>query len=973
MKTFTWQKDNGGWVTLATEEVEQWFENTSKVDVYKTVQEYPNISNLDIFVAPLYFDFDSPNLVESLEDTKKVVEWLSGYTTPQVYFSGGKGFHVVVDQKVLGIKPQTDLHKKMKSFVSYIDNLLGGLPTLDFVVYSAKRMLRLPNSIHGKSKLYKIPLTVEELNTKTVEDIQELAKAPRAMVFQNALESRELVSLWNARSMDYEVLNAQTFKEQKFCFSKEVYPVCVRDILDNGWKVEGNRNLATIQLATFFKEIEQPLEETIELLCNWVERFTSAQGSGLSGRLASTKTVTTSIYESNRYVFGCNYIRSVGDTNNKVACTGTMCEFLEDNINNTAEELDLFSTVKAEHTGKLVSTEVIVAAKRNSPYIVPNKVEFSCYGREKCSKTQCPLFYKAGNVGVKEVGQERPIIGALGANDQQTTEIIKRLSGIPFDCKAYTTEVLENTNIEECLVTPTLENGDYVLRKVYLLNNLEVEENKHYRFVGKTYAHPKTQEGTILVRDVKPLTDKIDDFVFNEDIQNSINKFKIDDFSIEKIDTKIESIVDFFEHNIMKLAQRKELVLGLLLTYLSVLRINTPWEQNTRGWVNLVILGDTGTGKSTGVEKLQKALNLGQATKAETTGRTGLVYKLEQTAGSWFIMWGLLPRNDRELLWLDECSEIPKETYGEMTETRSSGKVQVNRAVSAETKARVRLILTGNAKFGKQLADYTQPVEALSEMFLKEDIRRFDFGMFLKSADVDSSLYNTIIEDIESPYNIQDFKNLILYAWSRQPNQVTLKPETIEALQRYSLEMSREYGNATSIPLVSPSDQKYKLLRLAVGLALLTGSTEGENVIVEPAHIEFIYKYLKGIYDYSGGLQFFARKSTENERLTPQQCKSLEELIINSSNATFRAGADGPSKTYIEVVTYLNTAKFVTEKALEQHTLLTPDESKGVVNLLVRSQCLRPTQYGLQKTGRLNQFIAWCYEQGTLDNGVNII
>ena len=476
-----------------------------------------------------------------------------------------------------------------------------------------------------------------------------------------------------------------------------------------------------------------------------------------------------------------------------------------------------------------------------------------------------------------------------------------------------------------------------------------------------------------MVRDVKPLTDKIDDFVFNDVIQKSIDKFKIDDFSVEKIDAKVESIVDFFEHNIMKLAQRKELVLGLLLTYLSVLRINTPWEQNTRGWVNLVILGDTGTGKSTGVEKLQQALNLGQATKAETTGRTGLVYKLEQTAGSWFIMWGLLPRNDRELLWLDECSEITKETYGEMTETRSSGKVQVNRAVSAETKARVRLILTGNAKYGKQLADYSQPVEALSEMFLKEDIRRFDFGMFLKSADVDTSLYNTIIEDIESPYDIQDFKNLILYAWSRKADEVVLPDDTIKALQDYSLEMSKEYGNATAIPLVSPSDQKYKLLRLAVGLALLTGSTEGAKIVVAPTHIESIYRYLKGVYDYSGGLQFFAKKSTENERLTPQQCENIEKLIISSSNATFRAGTTGHSTAFIELIMYLNTAKFINEKQVEQHTILNTDESKGVVNILIRCQCLKTSQYGLQKTARLNQFIAWCYEKGVMDHQTNII
>ena len=971
MKTQVWQV-GGKWIDLDTTEVGTWVKTTNNTDIFKSVQEYEEIGS-DSTTSPLFFDFDSTDIAVSQKDTIKVVEYLQQYTTPEIYFSGNKGFHVIVRQEVVGIDFTVDLHKKMKNFVKFVENSIEPLPTLDYVVYSSKRMLRIPNSKHGKSGLYKIPISLDELKNNTVEEIKELAKEPRTMVFQPPLKSLDLSNLWNSHIMQYDELNAQVYEEQTFCFSPDKFPVCVEDILNNGWKVDGHRNLATIQLATFFKTIKMPVTQAVELLETWVTRFSKSQGSELRGKLASTRTVTNTIYENSQYVFGCNYIRSVGNAQNKVACTGSMCEFLESNVSDTAEEVDLFSTIKAENVNKLVATDVIVASKRNSPYIVPNKVKYTCWGRDKCTKSHCPLYYKPDGSGEKSIGQDREIIAMLGGTDSMSTQILQNMSGVPRDCKKYDIEVLENINIEEALVTPTLENGEYVLRKVYLLNDLNVEENKHYKLIGRTYAHPKTQEGTILVRQIKSLTDKIDDFKVTESVVESIDKFRNDNSLIE-IDKKIDSITDFFECNIMKLAERQELILGLLLTYLSVLRINTPWEQDTRGWINLIILGDTGTGKSTGVEKLQQALNLGQATKAETTGRTGLVYKLEQNAGSWFIMWGLMPRNDRELLWLDECSEIPKETYGEMTETRSSGRVQVNRAVSAETKARVRLILTGNAKFGKQMADYTQAVESLSEMFLKEDIRRFDFGLFLKSNDVNTEMYNEIIEDIESPYDIQDFKNLVLFAWSRKSSQVILSQDTIKALQSFSGLMSQEYGNATAIPLVSPSDQKYKLLRMATALAILTGSIDNENVVVLPTHVEYIYNYLRQIYNHSAGLQFFAGKSLDNDRLSVEQCEELKRQIIESSHVTFSDNKDGtPSSAYLELLQYFNTCKIISEKSIDQSTSITGDEAKGIMTVLIRGQCIKQTQFGFQKTGRLNQFIAWGYETGVMQSIKNYL
>ena len=255
--------------------------------------------------------------------------------------------------------------------------------------------------------------------------------------------------------MQYDELNAQVYEEQTFCFSPDKFPVCVEDILNNGWKVDGHRNLATIQLATFFKTIKMPVTQAVELLETWVTRFSKSQGSELRGKLASTRTVTNTIYENSQYVFGCNYIRSVGNAQNKVACTGSMCEFLESNVSDTAEEVDLFSTIKAENVNKLVATDVIVASKRNSPYIVPNKVKYTCWGRDKCTKSHCPLYYKPDGSGEKSIGQDREIIAMLGGTDSMSTQILQNMSGVPRDCKKYDIEVLENINIEEALVAHT--------------------------------------------------------------------------------------------------------------------------------------------------------------------------------------------------------------------------------------------------------------------------------------------------------------------------------------------------------------------------------------------------------------------------------------------------------------------------------------------------------------------------------------
>ena len=90
---------------------------------------------------------------------------------------------------------------------------------------------------------------------------------------------------------------------------------------------------------------------------------------------------------------------------------------------------------------------------------------------------------------------------------------------------------------------------------------------------------------------------------------------------------------------------------------------------------------------------------------------------------------GAWPLADKEMIWIDEDTGITKDDYGEMTLARSDGKLEVKRAVTAETPCRVRAIMSGNVPKGKRLADYSQGAESLKDIFNNEDIRRFDFAV----------------------------------------------------------------------------------------------------------------------------------------------------------------------------------------------------------------------------------------------------
>ena len=134
----------------------------------------------------LHFDFDSPHDDLALLEVRTFTEKLCsadkyGLSIEDFkwWYSGNKGFHVfIIAEEVRAMPGAVDIPDKVKR---YAVHLAGDYSTFDRSVYDRTRIFRIPNSKHGKTGLFKVPLLAGEVWTLTLEEIKELAKNQRSI------------------------------------------------------------------------------------------------------------------------------------------------------------------------------------------------------------------------------------------------------------------------------------------------------------------------------------------------------------------------------------------------------------------------------------------------------------------------------------------------------------------------------------------------------------------------------------------------------------------------------------------------------------------------------------------------------------------------------------------------------------------------------------------------------------------------
>lgn len=144
-----------------------YYYNDEHVKLFNNTKSVKGIT--DTFTNRLWFDFDKEKDPQAAkEDSIAAVKRLmiSGIKEKdiEIYFSGNKGFHVLVTTNRILTPRQVE---------SICINKFGqGLETMDLSVYDSNQIIRLPGTVHPKTNLHKTPLTLKELETLSIYDIK---------------------------------------------------------------------------------------------------------------------------------------------------------------------------------------------------------------------------------------------------------------------------------------------------------------------------------------------------------------------------------------------------------------------------------------------------------------------------------------------------------------------------------------------------------------------------------------------------------------------------------------------------------------------------------------------------------------------------------------------------------------------------------------------------------------------------------
>lgn len=288
--------------------------------IFQTAYRY-NIEDQDkaYLYGGLYLDFDSTEFEQARKDAIKTVSYLKivfnlSYPDEQlrIYFSGNKGFHIIVPGEVLGVQPRNDLNEVFKTIALTIDKYIDN-GTLDLQIYDKKRLFRIENSEHEKTGLYKIELTLEELRNLTEVEIKNLAKSPRSMENRDyilSIEANKMLQTFIERTS----VRLNDFKNIKSDGTLKYTPPCILKILDEGAK-QGQRNNTIATLASFFKSNGKDLKEAAEI----IEIWNNEKLSGPVG-ISELKKTVRSIYCTEKS-YGCSSIKAMS------LCVSEKCRF----------------------------------------------------------------------------------------------------------------------------------------------------------------------------------------------------------------------------------------------------------------------------------------------------------------------------------------------------------------------------------------------------------------------------------------------------------------------------------------------------------------------------------------------------------------------------------------------------------------------------------------------------------------------
>lgn len=278
--------------------------------IFKTAYRYDTEEQDSAYLyGDFYLDFDSTDFELVRKDVIKAVSYLKVVFRMKdidnrcnIFFSGGKGAHIVVPAEAFGIEPDPKLNEVFKTIAEAINEFIDN-KTLDMRIYDRKRLFRVPNSIHESSGLYKIPISYEELRELSQEEIKELATKPRKVPDVKRELQREAANMYKL-FIERTTKRILSFKNIKSSGTLNYTPPCIERILEDG-AMNGKRNNTIAILTSFHKASGKDMKEAIDIISKW-----NVEKNSMPTSQSEINKTIKSIYERES-LFGCSAIKSL--------------------------------------------------------------------------------------------------------------------------------------------------------------------------------------------------------------------------------------------------------------------------------------------------------------------------------------------------------------------------------------------------------------------------------------------------------------------------------------------------------------------------------------------------------------------------------------------------------------------------------------------------------------------------------------
>ena len=495
-------------------------------------------------------------------------------------------------------------------------------------------------------------------------------------------------------------------------------------------------------------------------------------------------------------------------------------------------------------------------------YTVPTKLKVVCKNAA-CSKP-CPLAFSNSSDAAQYVDVDpRQMLQFIDSADSAQDTFLRKLYG----CRSITAEPVDYINCQKVIFQESasfidgLEESSFESRYgIYMYTDFRLNATLKYNFEACRVTDPRTQKNYYMIRSAENLGMLRP--VVNED---NFEKFR----KVARESSNFQELIDTYYNEWMPalaIEGRPDLFGALILTYCSVTEI--PWQAGIiKGWLDTMVIGDTRTGKSQMAQRLVKTLGMGGYINGENARRTGVIGGVQRFGDSWVITWGAIPMNDRGLLIIDEASGLEVDDIKDLSSTRSSGAVTLNKIVKGEARARTRLIWLSNPRSGRNLADfYWKGYGAFQEFIpVAEDQARYDLVLTAAREDID------VLDGIDSEVQpkVEPWIDLFNAAWGL-PAEDIIFPQGFKAkVREVSHRINDEYGGG---PLIVGVAVHEKLLRICCAVAVLCGEIHEGKLYVSEKHLEWAYEFLKMTLEkksfaYADYIREFKRaqsKKTEN-------------------------------------------------------------------------------------------------------------